>query len=110
MLVFMLTNSRARVLFGIGWKEKTRRMVAQFRIAYDYWAGDPMFESLVDQLGRDCPLFARWWASHEIRAPAWGVNTLIHPTLGLHRYVYSTFDCPDDAALKLAIFAPAMEA
>ena len=51
-LLCMLTNPATRRLFGSGWADEARRMVAQFRATHDLWAGDPAFVDLLDAAAR----------------------------------------------------------
>lgn len=108
ILVYMLTNPSARLLFAAGWAEEARRMVAQFRVAYDLWAGDAAFEVLVARLRAGCAAFGGWWEAHDIRAAASGEKRLEHPTLGPLRLEHASFLATDDPALKLVIYSPAL--
>jgi hypothetical protein len=50
--------------------------------------------------------FATWWRAHDVRSPASGQKTLVHPEHGPRRYEYASFQANDDPALKLAIYTP----
>ena len=106
ILGFVLTNPRGRVLFGEGWAEEARRMVALFRAAHDRHADDPAFVRLVGRLRADCPEFEGWWRAHDVRAPVSGTKVLMHPVRGRVAYQYSTFQANDDPRLKLAVYMP----
>ncbi len=106
ILVFLLTDRRARALFGAAWADEARRAIAQFRITYDQFSTDPAFTRLVQRLERESPEFAGWWRTHEIRKPAAGRKDLFHPERGRLRFEYATFQANDDPALKLAIYTP----
>ncbi len=103
ILVYALTQPGARRLFGDGWADEARRMVAQFRATYDLWAGDPAFVALLERLRRECPEMAGWWTSHEVRAPRAGQKVLHHGRRVL-RFEYTTFQSTDAPELKLAIY------
>ncbi len=47
-----------------------------------------------------------WWEAHDIRSGGAGRKLLNHPTKGLLRFEYATFQANDDPALKLAIYTP----
>lgn len=49
-LICVLTNRQTRRLFGTGWADEAKRMVAQFRATHDLWAGDPAFVELLARL------------------------------------------------------------
>ena len=104
ILLYVLTDPGARALFGPGWAVEARRMVALFRATFDLFADDPAFLSLVSEICAGCPAFEGWWRDHDVRAPVSGSKTL-HGAAGARRYGYATFQCNDDPALKLAIYA-----
>ncbi len=107
ILLYMLTNPATRRLFGAGWADEAKRMVAQFRTAYDLWAGDPAFVGLVERLRAGSAEFVIWWEAHDIcRSGTTGKKQLHHPKRGLLHFEYATFQSNDDPALKLAIYMP----
>lgn len=103
-LILVLTNTKTRRLFGTGWADEARRMVAQFRTAYDLWARDPAFASLVERLRSGCPEFTGWWESHDLRETTGGQKRLAHPRKGTLRLQYTSFQANDDPHLKLVIY------
>ncbi len=106
ILVCMLTNPSTRRLFGAGWADEAKRMVAQFRATHDLWAGDPAFVELLERLRQGCPEFATWWKAHDIRGASAGQKVLSHRKKGARRFEYATFQANDDPGLKLAIYTP----
>jgi len=106
ILLFIFADPRARALFGDGWPNVARAMLAQFRATHDLWAGDPLFAELVDRLRQTSAVFAKWWPDHDIRAPLAGRKTLHHPTQGLLRFDHASFQANDNPALKLVIYVP----
>lgn len=109
ILLFMVTDRRARALFGDSWSAEARRMVALFRATHDLWGDDPAFVDLLRRIQCDCPAFDDWWTAHDVGAAIGGTKTLHHPALGRLRFDYATFQANDDPALKLAIYTPASE-
>jgi transcriptional regulator with XRE-family HTH domain len=105
VLLSMLTNPATRKLFGAGWAEEARRMVAQFRATHDIWAGAPAFAALLERLQTSSD-FRRWWKAHDIRTPASGRKTLYHPGKGGLQFEYTSFQANDDPALKLVLYTP----
>ena len=105
-LVCVLTNPATRRLFGAGWAEEARRMVAQFRATHDLWAGDPAFRGLLERLRQGNREFACWWEAHDIGKAAAGQKRMHHPKKGSLRFEYASFQANDDPALKLVIYAP----
>jgi len=107
ILICALTNPQTRRLFGSGWADEAKRMVAQFRATHDLWAGDPAFVELLDRLRQGCPEFADWWEAHDIKSVAGGRKSMKHPKKGLLRFEHASFQANDDPALKLVIYTPA---
>ena len=105
-LVSVLTNSQTRRLFGDGWADEARRMVAQFRATHDLWAGDPAFQDLLARLNAGCPEFSDWWRAHDVRPAMAGRKLLTHPHKGSLRFEYASFQANDDPALKLILYTP----
>lgn len=105
-LIRVLTNPETRRLFGAGWADEAKRMVAQFRATHDLWAGDPAFLELLERLRQGCPEFSQWWEAHDIKGVAGGRKLLHHPSKGLLRFEHASFQANDDPALKLVIYTP----
>ncbi len=106
ILFCMLTNPGTRKLFGAGWADEARRMVAQFRATHDIWAGDPAFTELLERLRQGSAEFATWWGAHEVRGTASGRKVLNHARKGRLHFEYASFQANDDPALKLIIYTP----
>ncbi|HEY0195782.1 MAG TPA: hypothetical protein VGC42_31930, partial [Kofleriaceae bacterium] len=104
ILIHLLTRPAARRMFGAGWAEQARRVVAQFRLSHDLWAGDPAFVDLLERVRAGCPEFAGWWKGHEVRGSATGIKKLRHPTRGVQRFVHASFQSNDDPRLRLVIY------
>ncbi|TWB45044.1 Xre family transcriptional regulator [Rhizobium sp. ERR 922] len=104
ILLFVLTDPKARRLFGTGWAKEAKRMVSLFRVAHDLWAGDAAFAALVERLRTGCPEFDSWWRPHDVGAPLSGAKILYHPVRGPLQFEYATFQANDDPRLKLAIY------
>ena len=105
ILIFLLTTSSARKLFGTGWADQAKRVVAQFRTSHDLAAGDPAFTSLLTRLRTGCPEFSSWWKGHDVRGPAAGIKLVKHPTKGALRLAHASFQSNDDPRLRLVIYA-----
>ena len=104
ILHWMFTDPAAKTLFGQTWTEEAGRMVSLFRAAHDLWPGDTAFVALVDRIRANCLEFDAWWSEHGVSAPVSGTKHLHHPTLGVVRYEYASFQANDDPALKLALY------
>lgn len=106
VLICILTLPATRRLFGKGWGDEAKRVVAQFRATHDLWAGDPAFVDLLERLRQGCPEFEGWWKAHDIRAAAAGRKQMMHPKKGMLRFEHASFQANDDPALKLVIYTP----
>ncbi len=106
VLICVLTDPAARLLFGPTWADEAKRMVAQFRATHDLWADDPAFLALRERLQAGCPEFSTWWEAHDVRGLAAGQKLLTHPVMGALRFEYAAFQAADDPALKLVIYTP----
>lgn len=106
ILIFLLTNPAARKLFGAGWAEQAKRVVAQFRASHDLASSDPAFIDLRQRLRAGCPEFTAWWQGHEVRKAAAGTKLMTHPTKGVLRLAHVSFQSNDNANLRLVIYTP----
>ena len=106
VLLCMFNNPATRKLFGAGWTDEARRMVAQFRATHDVWAGDPAFIALLERLRQGSPEFSRWWGAHDVRSTSSGRKLLHHPKEGALHFEYASFQANDDPSLKLIIYTP----
>lgn len=106
ILLYMLTDLRAKTLFGERWAQESKRLVALFRSTHDLWADDPEFVDLIARLRRGCPQFDPWWVTHDIGSAISGTKVLYHPTKGRLRFEYVTFQANDDPRLRLAAYIP----
>lgn len=105
ILIFLLTKPAARKLFGHGWAEQAKRVVAQFRTSHDLAAGDPAFVDLLTRLRQGCAEFAGWWQDHEVRGAALGTKLIKHPTKGVLRLAHASFQSNDNPSLRLVIYS-----
>ena len=106
ILLYVLTDPRAKTLFGQHWAQEAKRMVALFRSTHDLWADDPAFVDLIVRLRRGCPQFDSLWVIHEVGSAISGTKVLYHPTKGRLCFEYLTFLSNDDPRLKLTTYIP----
>ena len=106
-LISVLAKPASRRMFGAGWADLAKRMIAQFRATHDLWADDPAFVDLLERLRKGCPEFAGWWKTHDIGAAAAGHKHMRHPKKGLVRFEHASFQVDDDPSLRLVIYRQA---
>ena len=104
ILIFLLTDPAARKLFGAGWAEQAKRVVAQFRTSHDLASSDPAFVELLKRLRAGCPEFPDWWKGHEVRSAGAGTKLVNHPTKGVLCVAHASFQSNDDPNLRLVIY------
>lgn len=104
ILLYMLTSSAARELFGDTWVQEAQRMIAMFRTTFDQRRGDPLFEKMVSALEEASAEFRDWWSSYRVATPSLGRKTLQPGGRDRMPFIYATFQTNDDPALKLALY------
>ena len=105
ILLGMLTDPSARALFGDGWLDEARRMVALFRPTYDLWAQDAAFDDLLTRLRSGCTEFDALWSRHDFALPTSGIKALHRDGEEPRRYAYMSFQSNDDEAIKVCVYA-----
>jgi len=106
LLFYMLTDHRARRVFGESWPSEAQRIVALFRPTYDLWAYDRAFVELLERVQIRCGEFKHWWKAHAVQSASSGTKRLHHPSEGPICFEYTTFQANDDQGLKLAVYLP----
>lgn len=106
ILLYMLVNPNARVIFGNHWEDEARRMVSLFRATFDLEGENTGFCNLVERVRSGCPEFGGWWDSHDVAKPVSGIKQLRHPDCGLRQFAYTTLQLNDDPRLRLTVYIP----
>jgi transcriptional regulator with XRE-family HTH domain len=106
LLRFVFLAPGARELI-CDWRERARRVVAEFRAQGSTYRDDPISSELVTALRRDSPDFARFWQEHGVLGREGGARSFDHPRDGFLRYEQVTFDLASQPELKLTMLVPA---
>ena len=101
----MFLDPAAKVLIP-NWKDRARRLLAEFRADYSHTFNDPRVRSLVDELRRDCNLFAESWEAQVVLDREGGIRTFSHPKDGPLRFVQHSFNPTERPDYKLVILTP----
>jgi hypothetical protein len=101
-----LTRPEARRLFGPGWSDEAKRVVAQPRSTHDLWATISRSANFCNGSARGCPEFSGWWKAHDIRGTATCEKRLHHPKLGVLLFEHASFQSNDDPSLRLIVYTP----
>ena len=64
------------------WRERARRVLAEFRADCAAHLEDPPVARLLADLHRDSPEFSALWQLHAVTAREGGARRFAHPTLG----------------------------
>lgn len=105
LLRFVFVEPTARRLIR-DWKDRARRLLAEFRADYSRGLNDPRLRELVDGLRRDSALFNAEWEAQTVLGREGGRRTFSHPTDGeiaFTQYSYAPADRPD---CKLVLLVP----
>jgi transcriptional regulator with XRE-family HTH domain len=106
LLLFVFLDPKARNLIP-NWKERARRLLAEFRSDYGHSFADPRARELVQRLRRDSFLFREAWDAQDVREREGGLRSFHHPKDGLLQFVQHTFSPSDRPDHKLVILTPA---
>jgi transcriptional regulator with XRE-family HTH domain len=106
LLLFVFLDPKARNLIP-NWKERARRLLAEFRSDYGHSFADPRARELVQRLRRDSVLFREAWDAQDVREREGGVRSFHHPKDGLLQFIQHTFSPSDRPDHKLVILTPA---
>ena len=92
LLRYTFCDPSARKLLP-DWKERARRILAEFRADYSRHLNDTALNLLVCELQAESKLFAQEWQSQTVIAREGGLRSFRHPSDGLLTYTQHTF-CP----------------
>ena len=106
LLVFVFLDPAARDLIA-NWKDRARRLLAEFRADYGHSFTDPRTRALIEALSRDSDLFRQAWEEQTVLDREGGVRSFHHPRDGLLRFTQHTFSPSDRPDHKLVLLTPA---
>lgn len=88
------------------WRERARRVAAEFRADFGRSLGDPEVRALVEGLSADSLAFAEAWADTGVRAREGGRRTFDHPADGRLAFAQHTFAPAERPDHKLVVLVP----
>jgi transcriptional regulator with XRE-family HTH domain len=109
ILRLMFSNSRVRSA-QTDWESVARFIVAAFRAETARAGATADVMTLVEELSRLSPEFAKMWAENEVSAHGGGTKQLRHPSAGLITMEYSAFAVDGRPDLTLVVYNPATPA
>ena len=104
--VFMNKNLR-RIL--VDWEVHARSVLAQFRVNYSHFVGDPWFVELINNLEIASPEFRLWWTEHDILGRTDGRKEINHLLVGQLILNYVVFKVADSPNLEVVMYLPSSE-
>ncbi|GAC1503295.1 MAG: hypothetical protein NVS2B12_14100 [Ktedonobacteraceae bacterium] len=84
-----------------------QRALAQLRASSSRYHHDAQLSTLILELQRRSPEFARWWPRHEVQEQREGQKEFIHPLVGSLILEHNTFQIEDAPGLKMVVYLPA---
>ena len=88
------------------WEARARRVLAEFRADSSHHLDDPRLTTLVDDLRKESPLFARGWRDHDVVERAGGERSFDHPRRGRLLYEQLAFTVASRPDFKLVMLMP----
>jgi transcriptional regulator with XRE-family HTH domain len=105
LLVFVFLDPAARD-FIPNWKDRARRLLAEFRGDYGHSFTDPRARDLVETLRRESVPFRQIWDEQMVLEREGGARSFNHPQDGLLRFIQHSFSPSDRPDYKLVILTP----
>jgi transcriptional regulator with XRE-family HTH domain len=106
LLAFVFLDPAARDLIP-NWKDRARRLLAEFRGDYGHSFTDPRTRALIEALSRDSALFRQAWEEQTVLDREGGMRSFHHPQDGLLRFNQLTFSPSERPDHKLVLLTPA---
>jgi transcriptional regulator with XRE-family HTH domain len=106
LLRYMFLNPAARALV-VDWKDRARRLLAEFRLERSRHLNDPETAALVAELSQRDELFRTAWEEQGVTAREGGHRAFSHPVDGPVSFEQVTFNLSSRPEFKLVILVPA---
>lgn len=86
------------------WEQDASRMLAQFRCDLAVAPGDPIMQTLIDELSRLSPDFRRWWEASNMDGYNRGISSLLDIDGTQHIYVHEVLTVDEHRHLRMIIY------
>ena len=106
LLRFVFLEPAARKLIP-RWKDRARRLLAEFRADYSRGLSDPRLREMVDALRRDSALFDAEWIAQSVLSREGGLRTFTHPARGVLEFTQYSFSPAERPDYKLVMLVSA---
>jgi transcriptional regulator with XRE-family HTH domain len=108
ILWFVFMNESLRQIL-VDWEAHARLVLAQFRVNYSRFVGDPWFAELINNLEGVSSEFRLWWTEHDILGRTDGCKEIDHPLIGRLVLNYVVFKVADSPNLEVVMYLPLPE-
>jgi transcriptional regulator with XRE-family HTH domain len=105
LLQYVFLDAGAR-RFIVGWPDRARRLVAEYRADTAAWRDDPVRQALVAELGFASAEFRAAWESQDVQAREGGRRVFDHPARGRLAFRQFTLRVAQWPELKLVTLVP----
>ncbi|ARP96702.1 helix-turn-helix transcriptional regulator [Bordetella genomosp. 13] len=102
LLRYIFLDPAARELV-VGWEQRARRVVAEFRADAGAHLDEPDVSVLLAELNRASETFAHWWTRHAVVEREGGAREFAHPRDGRLTFRQVTFRLATHPGLKLVM-------
>lgn len=105
MWLYFAEGTTARRI--IGWEERSRHLLGQFRAAAAEHASDVRFSDLIDAFQRESGRFRDWWGRYTVEQALTAKITVRHPGVGTLRLDVIELKLPAHPSLTMSVHIPA---
>ncbi len=105
LLQYVFVEATARSLI-VDWKERSHRLLAEFRADYGRRLTDPRTNALVEALRKDCSDFTDAWNTQSVAGREGGLRRFHHPEKGALCFEQHTFSPANRPDYKLVVLTP----
>ena len=106
-VIWMAFCEPARRAMWVNWEERSRALLAEFRVGYGQHAGDEQFAELIADLEAHSSEFRSWWTTYEVRQSITGHLRARVPGTGVVNLEVVELRVCSHPSLRLSVHAPA---
>lgn len=92
--------------FIVDWRERARRLVAEYRADTASWRDDPVRKAFIHELCAASSAFESAWRSQQVLSREGGLRSFQHPGRGRCTYEQYTLHVAQRSELKLTVLLP----
>ncbi|MHB8431853.1 MAG: MmyB family transcriptional regulator [Acidimicrobiales bacterium] len=100
------TSPRAPARRTVGWQERARHLLGQFRAAAAVHPGDQRFAELIQALQEESERFCEWWSRYNVEQAITAKITVRHPDVGTIHIDVIEVKFPAHPGLTMSVHVP----